>query len=217
MPTTDELDARLAALESRLAATPLAANPPITVGELVDVPAPGSAIASAWAQEVSNRIVHRFATIAARDAWAAANGSLCFTTEGTQLWRRAAGAWVPVSEVFGNIPGPSFGSAVAATIVQSVLPVIAVAHTLSATFHGVCFMTGGTGGQIDLKLDATVLASWKLPTVANNVMCSLNVFGIPLAAGAAGTLAVVWTPSGGTSLSLFSDPTANRLSWMLSM
>lgn len=56
-------------------------SPPITIGELTDVPAPDSAIASAWAQEVSHRVVHRFATTAARDVAYPANavgaGSVC--------------------------------------------------------------------------------------------------------------------------------------------
>ena len=43
-------------------------SPPITIGELTDVPAFDSPIASPWAQEASRRIVHRFATTAERDA-----------------------------------------------------------------------------------------------------------------------------------------------------
>jgi hypothetical protein len=96
---TGDLEARLTALEARLALLggpglePLAAAPPVTIGELVDVPAPGSPIASQWAQEVTNRAVHRFANNAARDAWAAANGSLAYTADRGRLWMRVAGAW----------------------------------------------------------------------------------------------------------------------------
>ncbi len=43
-------------------------SPPITIGELVDVPAYDSPIASPWAQETTRRIVHRFASTAERDA-----------------------------------------------------------------------------------------------------------------------------------------------------
>lgn len=50
----------------------MATNPPVQVGELVDVPAPGSGVKSAWSQEVAARILGRFATAAARtSAWAA--------------------------------------------------------------------------------------------------------------------------------------------------
>jgi hypothetical protein len=67
MATLEELEARLAALEDRVGPAPRAV-PPITIGELTDVPAPGSPIASQWTQEVSGRIFHRFATAAARNA-----------------------------------------------------------------------------------------------------------------------------------------------------
>jgi hypothetical protein len=63
----EELEARIAVLEDRVIAVPFAAAP-ITIGELTDVPAPGSPIASQWAQEVTRRSLHRFASIAARDA-----------------------------------------------------------------------------------------------------------------------------------------------------
>ncbi len=91
----EDLDARLAMLEARAGVAPLAANPPITIGELTDVPAPGSAIASAWAQEVSGRVVQRFANLTALNTWAADNGSVAITLDLNLLWRRVAGAWRP--------------------------------------------------------------------------------------------------------------------------
>jgi hypothetical protein len=99
MTTIDELETRLAELEARagIGVTPLAANPPVTIGELTDVPAPGSPIASAWAQEVTNRIVHRFPTTAALNAWAAAPGSRAYVTADDRFYARVAGppaAWV---------------------------------------------------------------------------------------------------------------------------
>lgn len=64
----------------RVGAEPLA-NPPVTIGELTDVPAPGSPIASYWGQEVTRRIVHRFPDAATRDAQypaaAAGYGAVC--------------------------------------------------------------------------------------------------------------------------------------------
>lgn len=69
------------------------ANPPVIVGELTDVPAPGSPIASQWAQEVSNRVVQRFASKAALDTWAAANGAVAWTTDTNLMWHRIGGAW----------------------------------------------------------------------------------------------------------------------------
>jgi hypothetical protein len=97
MTTIDELEARLLELETRLGVgvEPLAANPPITIGELSDVPAPGSAIASTWAQEVSARVLHRFVDYSALQAWAAPNGSQALTLDPFgRVWHRAGGQWV---------------------------------------------------------------------------------------------------------------------------
>lgn len=49
----------------------------VTIGELTDVPDPGSPIGSAWAQEVSKRVVQRFPTISALvAAWPAATAGV---------------------------------------------------------------------------------------------------------------------------------------------
>jgi hypothetical protein len=76
-------------------------SPPITIGELTDVPAFGSPIASPWAQEATRRIAHRFATTAARDAAYPANsagvgaictvGSVLYTSDGS-MWQGPLGA-----------------------------------------------------------------------------------------------------------------------------
>ena len=77
-------------------------SPPITIGELTDVPAFNSPIASPWAQEASRRITHRFATAAERDtkypAATAGAGAVCVVTgagqgmyisDGATWWREA--------------------------------------------------------------------------------------------------------------------------------
>ena len=69
-------------------------NPPITVGELIDVPAPESPINAQFHQEVANRVVHRFATVALMNAWAAANGSLAFVSP--THYARSGGVWQPL-------------------------------------------------------------------------------------------------------------------------
>lgn len=69
-------------------------NPPITVGELTDVPAPESPINAAFHQEVANRIVHRFATVAALNAWAAANGSVAYVTANDYHYLKVPDGWV---------------------------------------------------------------------------------------------------------------------------
>ena len=72
---------------------------PITIGEYTDVPAPDSPIASAWAQETTRRTVHRFATVAARDAAyaAAAAGSGAMCEVDAVLYISNGGTWVPLA------------------------------------------------------------------------------------------------------------------------
>jgi hypothetical protein len=68
---------------------------PITVGQLDNVPAPGDAIRSPWAQEISGYVVHPFASYAALTAgWSAPpNGSIAVTLDTGTLWIRRAGVW----------------------------------------------------------------------------------------------------------------------------
>jgi len=83
----------------------MATNPPITIGELANVPAPGSGVQSSWAQSITRRTVHRFATVAERDAKypaaGAGTGALCVTTDTGSQWVVVGGAWraVPLGRV----------------------------------------------------------------------------------------------------------------------
>lgn len=86
------LEERIQALEDRLAVTP-AAVPPMTIGELANVPVPGSAIAAQWAQDVSSRVVQRFPNGAAITAWAAPVGTFAVTLDNGVLYRRVAAGW----------------------------------------------------------------------------------------------------------------------------
>lgn len=97
---------RLALLEQRLGVVgPLATVPPITIGELTNVPAPGSQIAAQWAQDVSSRIVQRFATTAALKAWAAPNGAYAVALDTNVLWRRIVNVWSQATPWTGSATG----------------------------------------------------------------------------------------------------------------
>jgi len=76
----------------------MATNPPITIGSLANVPAPGSAVNSAYHQSIANRVVHRFADVATRNTqWPAATagpGAVCITLDTGTLWQVVGAAWV---------------------------------------------------------------------------------------------------------------------------
>lgn len=100
------IEERLARIEARLAPTPLVLVPPITVGSLSNVPAPGSQIAAQWAQDVSKLGVHRFPSTTARDAVysaaAAGEGAYCETADTDTLWRSNGTAWQRVMNIGGT-------------------------------------------------------------------------------------------------------------------
>lgn len=83
----------------------MALTPPITIGELTDVPAPGSQIAAQWTQEVSSRVVQRFPTKAALVAWAAPIGARAVQLDNGVEWRRMAGGWSQVTPWTGHASG----------------------------------------------------------------------------------------------------------------
>jgi hypothetical protein len=64
------------------------------MAKTVDV-APEQKISSAWGNEVRDRTVQLFASVAERDAsgWAPPNGAVCVTQDTYTLWLRVAGAW----------------------------------------------------------------------------------------------------------------------------
>lgn len=104
--TPEELEARVLQLEARLLVEPRAVAP-ITIGELADVPAPGSPIASQWSQEVTRRSLHRFATVAARDAAypaaSAGPGAQCVTLDTYTEWLSSGTAWIPIVAGLGEV------------------------------------------------------------------------------------------------------------------
>lgn len=80
----------------------MATNPPVTIGEITTVPAPGSGVTSAYHQTVTNRVLHRFATAAAMTAaWppaTAGKGAHAYTLDTNTMWVCDGAGWVRLSE-----------------------------------------------------------------------------------------------------------------------
>lgn len=70
-------------------------QPPITVGELTDVPAPRSAVVAPFHQEVANRVIHRFPSTTAMTNSNLVDGSLAYVTGagGRAYYERRGGIW----------------------------------------------------------------------------------------------------------------------------
>lgn len=108
------------------------ASSPITIGELANVPAPGAPVKSAWAQDVTGRIVHRFASMAERDSkWPAAvagRGAMCVTFDfdivwkvnlvsGTPVWQMLPGQEVTRASMSANVSVTATSVGTAQTII----------------------------------------------------------------------------------------------------
>jgi len=153
------LEQRVADLEALLAPLiePRATVPPITIGELTDVPTVGSSIASQWAQEVSNRAIHRFATKTLLDGWAAADGSFGYVSGEHRWYMRDGGAWTRTG--WGTVAGRTIFDAsatVGAAIGQgSLVPIVWTTETTDSDGFG----AGGSAITIPAGLGGLYLAS----------------------------------------------------------
>lgn len=158
--TPAELEARIAELERRLGVEPAALVPPLTIGELTDVPAPGSQLAAAWAQEISSRIVQRFPTAAALQAWAAPPGAFAVQTDTGVLWRRIAAGWsqqTPWQARIGGTPQQPPTTA-PVTVASIVIPADAGARIVTATGFVRILVGGACIGFVDLVIDGQLVA-----------------------------------------------------------
>lgn len=132
----------------------MATNPPITIGELSDVPAPGSGVTSQWCQEITRRGVHRFATVAARDAAypaaAAGVGALCITLDTGTLWTvyPTGPTWVRLS--------PSAGTVYGVTMFRAALAAGLALTTAQQTVAQVAIPACPPGSLIDVGINAYV-------------------------------------------------------------
>jgi hypothetical protein len=189
------IEDRLDLLESRLGvAGPLALVPPITIGSLTNVPTPGSQIAAQWAQDVSGIALHRFASKASLDAWAAPNGAYGVTVDGI-LWRRVGGAWSRVTPwsaivagiaTFANGLGEPGAGGVARTLASVVVPADPAVRLLdvscSVRIENQTYLT-----YINLTIGAGAIAQFQSQTLNGSVHCSLRATYL-LPAGAPATV-----------------------------
>lgn len=69
-----------------------------TIGELANVPEPGSGVTSAWAQDVTARAQHRYASKGALDAWTTAlAGTQAVTLDDGGRYQKTSTGWARLS------------------------------------------------------------------------------------------------------------------------
>lgn len=193
------------------------ASPPITIGELTTVPAPGSPIASPWAQQVSARVVQRFATKAALDSgWnpgAAGKGALAVTVDQVRLWRWDGATWLPVG------PAGLVASHVLATTFTTIAPhTSAQDEGLTVTFLeetgraykftasvGLYVPGGPNAIRVSLLRSGVLVRFWDAPVAAvdanTSLACSFTHLHINASGGSATWKLQLAATSANTSIS----------------
>lgn len=179
-----------------------------TIGELTNVPEPGAPVASPWAQDVSQRVVQRFANKTALDAWIAPVGAQAWTLDDGMLWRRLAGGWSHqhprafatvgvVLSVVGGLLGP---------LTKITVPADPGPRTLSIVYH--CYtIKRAEPGDWTLRLNGTGIQSYRMDNTAATVGAGDTVHlahgAVQLAAGVDG---VVDTQKPNFNYVTFADP-----------
>lgn len=226
------IEERLDELERVLDVAVRAVNPPITIGELNDVPAPGSQIAAQWAQEVSDRIIHRFATVAAMNSWAAGAGSLAYATETQALYRRVGGGWVqvtdanalaPVSTTATNALNTANTANAAAGNAQNTANNALNTANANTAYLNRNLPYGVLGGYPNITSDANgdarinfVRGFQGTPSVAATVTNLSSVFCSTHSVDASGFSVRLWFASGGTGLGHAPWQGTTALGWVAS-
>jgi len=227
-PTVTELAARIDALEAKLSPGPLVLTPPITIGSLSNVPAPGGQLAAQWAQDVTGYVVHRFANKAALNAWAAPTGAFAVQTDNGILWRRVATGWSQQTPWYGTgtLAGVAGGDAVGSVNINTLTipadPGLRSAHITSFTrFEVTAADTGGASpASLQLKMGGVLYEQADLspepgfpstPWYFRNIAMSANV---DLGAGVSALVSVVHLTQipFGSQISGVGNPAYNRLS-----
>jgi len=201
------VEERLALLEARLGPAPQAVVPPITIGELTNVPAPGSQIAAAWAQSVSVRVVQRFANKSTLDSQytTAVDGVFAVTIDKGIVYQRKAGAWCQFTPWTGSAVGVAMDGS-AANVAQVISSLSIPADPANRIAQVSAFVRldvyAANSAVVALNVNSVTVASAVIPhtiTVATNGLnmdwnIALPASNILLPGGVAVPVTVTVTP-----------------------
>lgn len=216
------IEERLAALEALLA--PRAAVPPMTIGELANVPVPGSSIASPWAQDVSSRIVQRFATTALLKAWAAPTGAFAVAIDTGIMWRRAAGGWSQFTPWSGSAAGVALNGVQSGIASTMQIPADLGNHVAAVRAFLQIQVANTRDATIGMTVDGVDVAQAFIPQTGSltpggamfwNIALHADNIVLPVNRAVQVTVSVVISPTPGVGTYLtFAGPIRNRVGAM---
>lgn len=200
----------------------MATNPPITIGELADVPAPGSGVKSQWCQEITNRIHHRFATPAARTAAFAAPNPVAVKgqasylatndkTEGPEYfngttWRKPWNEpWGVLASAIVAVDQAGFGSALSPINGMTVPAVPVVAQRLHRLSVRMSYQAVSSTGNPEFKVFVDGVDSgfiWRESSLAAGAWKSMQSVSILSFATGNRTVTIYGSIQGGGGMSI---------------
>ena len=163
-------------IDQRLEPEPLALTPPITIGSLTNVPAPGAQLAAQWAQDVTGMVIHRFDTKVGIDGWAAPNGARAMQKDNGVEWRRVGAVWSQVTPWSLNASGTAQSGATNPATV-STLNIVSDPGPRFANIS--CFLLidvfSGNTVTIELRFDGVAQARATIPKTGQLAVPGLNM------------------------------------------
>jgi len=167
---------------------------PITIGSLTDVPAPNSPINAQFHQEVAHRIVQRFASKSALDAWVAEPGAVAWVnTSPPVLWLRSSAGWCRQTPWGKTVIGTAVQTIPAEpvnTVFASVtIPTDPGPRVALFSAHVVPILNPNVDTTLEVVAAGVMQAQWIIPTAGANVglarQCPVALAGrLDVAAGA---------------------------------
>jgi hypothetical protein len=162
---------------------------------------------------VQQQVVATFPNVAARDAWASPPaGALCVTTDSNTVWQRIGGGWLSFGATAGEFGGPGGNYATGTALITVNIPTAPVARVASVTYHALVGTQPAPQTDMQLQVNGVTQAAYRMP-ISASVMVNLTKQGIVIPANAACQLVI---RNNGNTITLFSDPTFNLLSWVVS-
>lgn len=206
-------------------------QPPITIGELTNVPQPESGVRSPWAQAVSRRVIHQFASLAAAGASNLPVGGRCevlgnptieyvrVATSGVNLGFARITPWATEGTggaVTFSPPGTALVQTIAIPADPSQRAVLATCHLLIAAASA---YAAGQNLEISLRLVQTtggaavdsIIARCMYTGISNETISPSAVFRIPANATYSVEVRCTAKTAGSPSTQVFGDPNFNRL------
>lgn len=185
-----------------------------TIGELTNVPEPGAGVQSAWAQDVSMRIVHGMTNKAAIDAWTTAiPGTFAIDLATGIMYRRVAAGWSRHTPWISSVSSIADNTNLMTIVVPTDVAPRVLSFAALISYASNTVTAGQVFGQVTIN-GVVQLESWfgagNPPTVAHSLVA--DGYAIPANTAITVKAVVVMSAVVGGFTMLYGDARYHRLS-----